>query len=144
MVLNYANRPQGITVGAVVVPQGMAYALLAKVPVQFGLYSSFMGKWKPSITIGVLTNQIQVWLSTGSSLLLRILPLAYVIPLSGLNIRSTDLLACRCHVHNCRQRRVKGTGYQSRDRWTCYCLGSGRHLWMYHCLHRPHSHGLDC
>lgn len=33
----------GITVGAVVVPQGMAYAKLAELPVQFGLYSSFMG-----------------------------------------------------------------------------------------------------
>ncbi|OTB02124.1 hypothetical protein M426DRAFT_206167 [Hypoxylon sp. CI-4A] len=33
----------GITIGAVVVPQGMAYAKLANVPVQFGLYSSFMG-----------------------------------------------------------------------------------------------------
>lgn len=33
----------GITVGAVVVPQGMAYAKLAEVPVQYGLYSSFMG-----------------------------------------------------------------------------------------------------
>ncbi|KAJ5106294.1 hypothetical protein N7456_002969 [Penicillium angulare] len=33
----------GITVGAVVVPQGMAYAQLAELPVQFGLYSSFMG-----------------------------------------------------------------------------------------------------
>ncbi|KFY21503.1 hypothetical protein V493_07346 [Pseudogymnoascus sp. VKM F-4281 (FW-2241)] len=33
----------GITIGAVVVPQGMAYALLAKLEVQFGLYSSFMG-----------------------------------------------------------------------------------------------------
>ena len=33
----------GITVGAVVVPQGMAYAKLAQLPVQFGLYSSFMG-----------------------------------------------------------------------------------------------------
>ncbi|KAK5150987.1 hypothetical protein LTR04_006688 [Oleoguttula sp. CCFEE 6159] len=33
----------GITVGAVVVPQGMAYAQLAALPVQFGLYSSFMG-----------------------------------------------------------------------------------------------------
>jgi sodium-independent sulfate anion transporter 11 len=33
----------GITVGAVVVPQGMAYATLADLPVQFGLYSSFMG-----------------------------------------------------------------------------------------------------
>ncbi|KFX88955.1 hypothetical protein V495_05676 [Pseudogymnoascus sp. VKM F-4514 (FW-929)] len=33
----------GITIGAVVVPQGMAYAQLAKLDVQFGLYSSFMG-----------------------------------------------------------------------------------------------------
>ncbi|KAJ5086047.1 hypothetical protein N7532_010818 [Penicillium argentinense] len=33
----------GITVGAVVVPQGMAYAKLAELDVQFGLYSSFMG-----------------------------------------------------------------------------------------------------
>ncbi|WEW58275.1 hypothetical protein PRK78_003743 [Emydomyces testavorans] len=33
----------GITVGAVVVPQGMAYAKLADLPVEYGLYSSFMG-----------------------------------------------------------------------------------------------------
>ncbi|KAK1755165.1 sulfate permease [Echria macrotheca] len=33
----------GITIGAVVVPQGMAYAKLANLEVQFGLYSSFMG-----------------------------------------------------------------------------------------------------
>ncbi|EEY19900.1 Sulfate permease 2 [Verticillium nonalfalfae] len=33
----------GITVGAVVVPQGMAYALLANLDPEFGLYSSFMG-----------------------------------------------------------------------------------------------------
>jgi len=33
----------GITVGAVVVPQSMAYARLAELPVEFGLYSSFMG-----------------------------------------------------------------------------------------------------
>ena len=33
----------GITVGAVVVPQGMAYAQLATLDAQFGLYSSFMG-----------------------------------------------------------------------------------------------------
>jgi sodium-independent sulfate anion transporter 11 len=50
----------GITVGAVVVPQGMAYALLAKLEPQFGLYSSFMGVliyWffatSKDITIGV-------------------------------------------------------------------------------------------
>jgi solute carrier family 26 (sodium-independent sulfate anion transporter), member 11 len=33
----------GITVGAVVVPQGMAYAKLAELPVQYGLYTSFIG-----------------------------------------------------------------------------------------------------
>lgn len=50
----------GITVGAVVVPQGMAYAKLAELPVEFGLYSSFMGVliyWffatSKDITIGV-------------------------------------------------------------------------------------------
>ena len=50
----------GITIGAVVVPQGMAYAKLAELPVEFGLYSSFMGVllyWffatSKDITIGV-------------------------------------------------------------------------------------------
>lgn len=33
----------GLTIGAVVVPQGMAYASLAKLEPQFGLYSSFVG-----------------------------------------------------------------------------------------------------
>ncbi|ORX88403.1 sulfate permease [Basidiobolus meristosporus CBS 931.73] len=33
----------GITVGAVVVPQGMAYSKLATLPPQYGLYSSFVG-----------------------------------------------------------------------------------------------------
>jgi sodium-independent sulfate anion transporter 11 len=54
----------GITVGAVVVPQGMAYAKLADLPVQFGLYSSFMGVllyWffatSKDITIGVSLSQ---------------------------------------------------------------------------------------
>lgn len=53
-------RFQGITIGAVVVPQGMAYAALAGLPVQYGLYTSFMGVliyWffatSKDITIGV-------------------------------------------------------------------------------------------
>ncbi|KAI0022280.1 sulfate permease [Xylariomycetidae sp. FL0641] len=33
----------GITIGAVLIPQGMAYAKLASLPVEFGLYSSFAG-----------------------------------------------------------------------------------------------------
>lgn len=50
----------GITVGAVVVPQSMAYAGLAELAPEFGLYSSFMGVlvyWffatSKDITIGV-------------------------------------------------------------------------------------------
>lgn len=54
------SRAKGITVGCVVVPQSMAYAKLAELDVQFGLYSSFMGVliyWffatSKDITIGV-------------------------------------------------------------------------------------------
>ncbi|XPT02843.1 hypothetical protein M3J09_011949 [Ascochyta lentis] len=33
----------GVTVGFVVIPQGMAYALLARLPAEYGLYTSFVG-----------------------------------------------------------------------------------------------------
>lgn len=53
----------GITIGAVVVPQSMAYAGLANLAPEFGLYSSFMGVliyWffatSKDITIGVRTR----------------------------------------------------------------------------------------
>lgn len=53
------TRP-GITIGAVVIPQGLGYAKLAGLPVQYGLYTSFMGGviyWlfatSKDITIGV-------------------------------------------------------------------------------------------
>lgn len=56
----YGDLVAGITVGCVVVPQSMAYALLAELEPQFGLYSSFMGVvvyWffatSKDITIGV-------------------------------------------------------------------------------------------
>jgi sodium-independent sulfate anion transporter 11 len=57
----------GITVGAVVVPQSMAYAKLAQLKPEFGLYSSFMGVliyWffatSKDITIGVCVHAIAV------------------------------------------------------------------------------------
>ncbi|EEU38220.1 uncharacterized protein NECHADRAFT_66911 [Fusarium vanettenii 77-13-4] len=57
----------GVTVGAVVVPQSMAYAQLAQLPVQYGLYSSFMGVliyWffatSKDITIGPVAVMSQV------------------------------------------------------------------------------------
>jgi len=43
VVLRAETDHLGITVGAVVVPQSMAYAILAQLPPEFGLYSSFMG-----------------------------------------------------------------------------------------------------
>nr|UJH94641.1 Sul2 [Starmerella bombicola] len=39
----YGDVVAGITVGIVVVPQGMSYAQVAGLPVQYGLYSSFIG-----------------------------------------------------------------------------------------------------
>lgn len=33
----------GLTVGLMVIPQGLAYAQVAELPVQYGLYSAFMG-----------------------------------------------------------------------------------------------------
>lgn len=57
----------GITIGAVVVPQGMGYASLANLEPQFGLYSSFMGVlvyWffatSKDITIGPVAVMSQV------------------------------------------------------------------------------------
>ncbi|ODQ65523.1 sulfate permease 1 [Nadsonia fulvescens var. elongata DSM 6958] len=39
----YGDLIAGITVGCVVVPQGMSYAQLATLPAEYGLYSSFVG-----------------------------------------------------------------------------------------------------
>lgn len=39
----YGDVVAGITVGIVVVPQGMSYAQVAGLPVQYGLYTSFIG-----------------------------------------------------------------------------------------------------
>lgn len=55
--------------GAVVVPQGMSYATLADLPVEYGLYTSFMGVliyWffatSKDITIGVRDTLLHVHL----------------------------------------------------------------------------------
>lgn len=82
----------GITVGCVVIPQGMAYAKLAELPVQFGLYSSFMGVliyWffatSKDITIGVSKHPIH-----------RVNPFILL---------TLNLPACCRHVHPRRFRR---------------------------------------
>lgn len=55
----------GVTIGAIVVPQGMAYALLANLDPQYGLYSAFIGPvlyWlfatSKDITIGVCNLKV--------------------------------------------------------------------------------------
>lgn len=42
----------GITVGLTLLPQGLAYATLAGLPPQYGLYSSFIGKVLANYSIG--------------------------------------------------------------------------------------------
>jgi hypothetical protein len=39
----YGDFVAGLTVGIVLVPQGMSYAQIATLPTQYGLYSSFVG-----------------------------------------------------------------------------------------------------
>ncbi|KUI67298.1 Sulfate permease 2 [Cytospora mali] len=63
----FGDLVAGITIGAVVVPQGMGYASLAELSAEFGLYSSFMGVllyWffatSKDITIGPVAVMSQV------------------------------------------------------------------------------------
>jgi sodium-independent sulfate anion transporter 11 len=65
----------GVTVGAVVVPQSMAYAQLAQLDVEYGLYSSFMGVmlyWffatSKDITIGVSNTVINLGIEWNNGL----------------------------------------------------------------------------
>ena len=94
----------GITVGAVVVPQGMAYAKLAELSVEFGLYSSFMGVliyWffatSKDITIGVSLNGIAV----GNT---KPLVGEFLLTQRDINI------ACGRHVYTDRYNRAPGQG----------------------------------
>ena len=80
---------KGTTVGAVVVPQSMAYAQLATLPVEYGLYSSFMGVlvyWffatSKDITIGVSLTRNHLS-----------------------QTQNLTFAACRSHVSGHRQRR---------------------------------------
>lgn len=118
----------GITIGAVVVPQGMAYAKLAELPVQFGLYSSFMGVliyWffatSKDITIGV-------------GLMLLHYPSVILMP----------VLARRCLVHRHRQYCPCRREEASTCRGPCYCIRSRYHWWRNCVLSWSDATWLDC
>jgi solute carrier family 26 (sodium-independent sulfate anion transporter), member 11 len=91
----YQLTTPGITIGAVVVPQGMAYATLADLPAQYGLYSSFMG---------VL---IYWFFATSKDITIGVSPL-------NLLCRTANLLAARCrYVDACGPDPGEGQGQPS-------------------------------
>lgn len=70
---------KGITIGLVVVPQAMAYALLAQLTPAYGLYTSFTGAvlyWlfgtSKDIVIGVRTHQPSLKVSNNPILTVQI------------------------------------------------------------------------
>lgn len=65
----------GITVGCVVVPQSMAYAKLAELDVEFGLYSSFMGVlvyWFFATSKDITIGPVAVMSTLVGSIVLRV------------------------------------------------------------------------
>eukprot|EP00056_Hartaetosiga_gracilis_P002426 m.53549 g.53549 ORF g.53549 m.53549 type:complete len:650 (-) comp11043_c2_seq10:2355-4304(-) len=57
----------GLTIGILLIPQGLAYALLAELPVQYGLFSAFM----PAIVYGIFGTSRE--LSVGPSAVVSVL-----------------------------------------------------------------------
>ncbi|KAJ2593385.1 hypothetical protein IWW49_000532 [Coemansia sp. RSA 1797] len=67
----------GVTVGIVVIPQGMAYAKLASLPPEFGLYSSFVGVaiyWLSATSHVISAGPVAVFSSLLSVILEHALP----------------------------------------------------------------------
>ena len=65
----------GITVGAILVPQSMAYASLAALPPQFGLYSSFMGLivyWLFATSKDITIGPVAVMSTIAGNIVLRV------------------------------------------------------------------------
>lgn len=95
----------GITVGFVVVPQGMAYALLAKLPVEYGLYTSFVG----FILYWAFATSKDITIGVGRHPPTQQLPLLIFLSL-GNDANPLPSIDCRCHVHDCGQCRHPSTG----------------------------------
>ncbi|KAJ5348826.1 uncharacterized protein MYU51_007089 [Penicillium brevicompactum] len=85
----------GITVGAVVIPQGMAYAELAKLPPEYGLYSSFMGVliyWFFATSKDITIGPVAVMSTLMGSILIRVQAAHPEIP--GPTIASALAIIC--------------------------------------------------
>ncbi|MCJ1316609.1 Sulfate permease 2 [Xylographa vitiligo] len=89
----------GITVGAVVVPQGMAYATLAGLPPQFGLYSSFMGVlvyWLFATSKDITIGPVAVMSTVTGNILAQVATTNPTIP--GHVVASALSLICGCII----------------------------------------------
>ncbi|KAK6082816.1 sulfate permease [Seiridium cupressi] len=65
----------GVTVGFVVIPQGMAYALLAQLPPEYGLYTSFVGfllYWAFATSKDITIGTVAVMSTLVGNIILRI------------------------------------------------------------------------
>ncbi|OQD90792.1 hypothetical protein PENANT_c001G10823 [Penicillium antarcticum] len=85
----------GITVGAVVIPQSMAYAELAKLPPEYGLYSSFMGAlvyWFFATSKDITIEPVAVMSTLVGSILIRVQAVHPEIP--GPTIASALAIIC--------------------------------------------------
>ncbi|MCJ1438759.1 Sulfate permease 2 [Xylographa pallens] len=89
----------GITVGAVVVPQGMAYATLAGLPPQFGLYSSFMGVlvyWLFATSKDITIGPVAVMSTITGNILAQVATTNPTLP--GHVVASALSLICGCII----------------------------------------------
>ncbi|KAJ6099315.1 hypothetical protein N7467_000850 [Penicillium canescens] len=85
----------GITVGTVVIPQSMAYAELAKLPPEYGLYSSFMGVliyWFFATSKDITIGPVAVMSTLVGSILIRVQ--AVHPELSGPTVASALAIIC--------------------------------------------------
>jgi Sulfate permease family len=119
----------GLTVGLVLVPQSMSYAVVANLPPQYGLYSSFIGAF-----IYCVSPLPVHFLST-----LNWRPLVLCDFQRHLNRSGSS------HVTRNRKDNQSNNGRPSRSLGCPYdCNESGLHLWFYHPRFRPSTSGLDC
>ena len=80
----------GITVGFVVVPQGMSYALIAKLPPEYGLYTSFMGfliYWLFATSKDITIGTVAVASTIVGNVILRDYALEIAVLFVGVNSR---------------------------------------------------------
>ena len=113
-----ADIVAGLTTGAVIIPKAMAYATVAGLPVQVGLYTALV----PMVIYAVFGTSSVLSVSTSATLaILTAAPLEQVVPCGGPAplVSATATLTLLVGIHLC---------------WPVYCgLGSSRTLFPSRC-----------